>query len=273
MEHRRGLPRPRIQEESRNTLESSRLTPWEMTKIQEAPLPVPDQKAVEFPERRALLPRVLGILLLAVLVAVAWRWTPLRSLLDLDRMASWMEPHRRAWYGLPVVMLVFVVLACLMVPVAVPILATGLAIGPWLGSLYALIGALSSASLAYAVGRRVGPERMERVAGSKIRRICDKMRGNGALAVFLVRKTPLPSTIVNVAIGASGARFRDFVLGSLLGLVPLILALDAFEGNLSLVLEKATPGNVAVAAMFLVIPLFLAYRINQTLKRSKRSTS
>jgi uncharacterized membrane protein YdjX (TVP38/TMEM64 family) len=183
-----------------------------------------------------------------------------------------MEPHRRAWYGLPIVILVFVVLACLMVPVTIPILATGLALGPWLGSLYALIGAVTSASLAYAVGRKVGPERVERVAGPKIRGLSDKISGNGPLGVFLVRKTPLPNTLVNVAIGAAGARFRDFLLGSLLGLVPLILALDAFEGSLMQVFKKATPGNVAVAALFLVVPLFLAFRINRALKRSRMST-
>jgi uncharacterized membrane protein YdjX (TVP38/TMEM64 family) len=186
-------------------------------------------------------------------------------------MASWMEPHRRAWYGLPIVILVFVVLSCLMVPVVIPILATGLAVGPWLGSLYALVGGLTSASLAYAVWRRVGPESVERVAGAKIRRLCDKIRGNGPLAVFLARKTPLPGPIVNVAIGASGVGFRDFILGSMLGLVPLILALDAFEGSLGVVLQNATPGNIAVAAMFLVIPLLLAFRINKALKRSKIS--
>jgi uncharacterized membrane protein YdjX (TVP38/TMEM64 family) len=243
-----------------------------MTEIQDAPRPLPDQNPVEAPDRRRLLLRVVAVLVVAALVAVAWKWTPLRGLLNLDRMASWMEPHRRAWYGLPIVILVFVVLALLMVPVSIPILATGLALGPWLGSLYALIGALTSATLAYAVGRKVGPERVERVAGSKVRRISDKISESGPLAVFLVRKTPLPSTIVNVAIGASGARFRDFILGSMLGLVPLVLALDAFEGSLGFVLRNATPGNVAVAALFLVIPLLLAIRINRALKRSKMST-
>ena len=240
-----------------------------MTTIREAPREVHEEVPIPLPGRRGVLLRVLGVLFLAVGVALAWHWPPLRRLLDLDRMASWMEPHRRAWYGLPMVMLFFIVLQALMVPVVIPILVTGLAIGPWLGSLYALIGALTSASLAYAVGRKVGLERFQRLAGSRIGTFCDKIRGNGPLAVFLLRKTPLPSAIKDVAIGASGLRFRDFLLGTLLGLVPLILALDAFEGSLGLALDQWTPGKVAVAAMFLVIPLFLAIGINRALKRSR----
>jgi len=240
-----------------------------MTKVQEAPRPVRDQKPVEFSGRRRLVLRAIGVLLLAALVAAAWHWTPLRSLLDLDRMARWMEPLRGAWYGLPIVMLVFVVLSCLMVPLMIPILATGLAVGPWLGLLYALIGGLTSSTLAYAVGRGIGPQRIERVGGAKIRGLAARIGGNGPLALYLVRKTPLPSVILDVAIGASGARYRDFFLASMLKLVPLILALDAFEGSLGRVLEKPTPGNVAVALLFLVLPLVLVVILNRTLKRSK----
>jgi uncharacterized membrane protein YdjX (TVP38/TMEM64 family) len=245
-----------------------------VTKFEEVARPPPVQEQPVGPvDRRKFWFRIVGVLVLAVLVAVAWRWLPLRQLLDLDRMAAWMEPHRRAWYGLPIVILFFAVLGFLMVPVVIPVLATGLAFGPWLGSLYSLIGALTSATLAYALGRRIGPERMARLAGPKIGRISEKVKGHGPLAVFLLRKTPLPGTIVNVAIGAFGARFGDFLLGVILGVVPLVLALDAFEGNLTRVLEHATPGNVAVTVLFLVVPLFVAFRINRALKRSRMDAS
>jgi uncharacterized membrane protein YdjX (TVP38/TMEM64 family) len=240
-----------------------------VTKFEEVARPVPVQEQVGPVDRRKFLFRIVGVVVLAALVAVAWQWLPLRRLLDLDRMAAWMEPHRCAWYGLPIVIVVFAVLGFLMVPVVIPILATGLAFGPWLGSLYALIGALTSATFAYALGRKIGPERMVRLAGPKIARISEKLKGHGPLAVFLLRKTPLPGTIVNVAIGAFGARFSDFLLGAILGLVPLVLALDAFEGNLTRVLEHATPGNVAVTLLFLVVPLLVAFRINRALKRTR----
>jgi uncharacterized membrane protein YdjX (TVP38/TMEM64 family) len=238
-----------------------------VTKFEEVAPPELVQEQVGPADRRKLLLRIVGALLLAALVAVAWRWPPLRNLLDLDRMAAWIEPHRRAWYGLPIVLLIFVLLSILMVPVTIPILATALAFGPWLGSLYALIGALTSALLAYALGRRIGPARLERLVSPKIGRLREKLKGSGPLGVFLVRKTPLPSTVVNIALGAFGARFLDFVLGALLGLVPLVLALDVFEGSLARVLQHATPGNIAVAVVFLVIPLVLAIRINRAVKR------
>jgi uncharacterized membrane protein YdjX (TVP38/TMEM64 family) len=227
------------------------------------------QEPVYAPDRRSLVIRIAAVLLVALLLAAAWRWTSLRELLDLDRMAAWMEPHRWAWYSLPLVLLLFTLLKFLMVPMVVPILATGLAFGPWLGSIYALIGALGSASLGYGVGSIIGPQRLERVAGPRFRRLSEKVKGSGPLAVFLILKTPLPSVIINIALGASGVRYRDFLLGSLLGLLPLVLALDAFEGSLMRVLEQPTPGNVVVATLFLLIPLTLALRINRALKKSR----
>lgn len=238
-------------------------------KVREAARPVHAPEKLQTADRRSLPFRVVGALLLAALVAAAWRWTPLRGLLDLDRLAAWIEPHRGAWYALPIVMLAFVLLGFLMVPVAIPILAAGLAFGPWRGSLYALVGALTTASLGFAIGRWIDPERVERLAGPKAPRWRRMLQGNGALAVFLIRKAPLPSAVVSVALGAFGASYRDFLLGSMLGLVPLILALDAFEGSLARALKDPTPGNVAVTALFLAVPLILAVAVNRALKRSR----
>jgi len=57
---------------------------------------------------------------------------------ELQDVSAWLEPYRHAWYALPVVMLVFVVLA--LVPVVLLIAATGVVFGPILGPLYAMAG-------------------------------------------------------------------------------------------------------------------------------------
>ena len=44
-----------------------------------------------------------------------------------------------------------------------------------------------------------------------------------ALAVFFLRKIPFPFTLANIIVGASTVRYRDFVVGTLLG-VQLIMS-------------------------------------------------
>jgi phospholipase D1/2 len=215
--------------------------------------------------------RIGAVVLFLALLGAAWQWTPLKELVDLQSLSAWIEPHRDAWYALPLVSIAFVVLGLVMFPVLVMILATGVAFGPWLGSLYAMAGCLASASVGFSIGRRAGMDRLERVAGPRVRKLSQKLGRNGTLAVFVMRKIPAPYMLANVIVGASPVRFRDFMLGTVLGMGPMIIALAGFGYQLTRVVKHPTPGGIAIAVAFLTIPISLALLINHLLKR--RSTS
>src|SRR6185503_9652771 len=123
---------------------------------------------------------------------------------------------------------VYVVLGAFMISVLLLILATGMAFGPWLGTVYALAGCFASASVGFAVGRWAGPRRVEKLGGERVKRLHAKLKRNGTLAGFLIRKVPAPYMLANIAIGASKIRFRDFLLGTLLGMGPFVVALAGF---------------------------------------------
>jgi phospholipase D1/2 len=221
-------------------------------------------------ERKSTWIRILGVLLFFGLLAAAWQWTPLKGLLDLHRIAEWIEPHRSAWYAPPAVVVAFVLLGLLMVPVLLLITATGIAFGPWLGSIYALAGALTSASVGFAFGRLAGQRRVEKVGGRKIKEISRKIERNGTLAVYVIRKIPLPFLFSNLVMGASKIRFREFMLGSVLGLGPIVIALAGFGYHLTRTLEDPTPAKIAIAVSFLAVPLTIAWIVNRVLRRRKQ---
>jgi uncharacterized membrane protein YdjX (TVP38/TMEM64 family) len=221
-------------------------------------------------DRKSTWIRILGVFLFFGLLAAAWQWTPLKGLLDLERIAAWVEPHRTAWYAPPAVVAAFVVLGILMVPVLLLITATGIAFGPWLGSLYAFAGAITSASVGFAFGRLAGQRRIERVGGRKVGDISRKIERNGTLAVYVIRKIPLPFLFSNLVIGASRVRYRDFLLGSLLGLGPIVIALAGFGYHLTRTLKDPSPAKIALAVAFLVVPLTIAWTVNRVLRRSRR---
>jgi len=220
--------------------------------------------------RAGLWIRIAAVVVFLALLAAAWQWTPLKSLLDLPRIAAGIEPHRHAWYALPLVAAAFVALGLLMVSVLLMIVVTGVAFGPWLGTLYAAVGCLASASVGFAIGRWAGLGRLEHLGGPRVRRLVETLERNGTLAVFVVRKVPAPYMLTNIVVGASPVNYRDFLIGTALGMGPMIVALAAFGYQLSEVVKEPTAAGIATAVALLVVPLLPALFINRLLKRRRR---
>jgi phospholipase D1/2 len=210
--------------------------------------------------------RVSTVLMVCGLLLAAWKWIPVR-LLNVDSLSAGLEPYRHAWYALPLVMLLFIALAA--IPVMLLIAATGLAFGPLLGPLYAMAGCLASASVGFAIGRWMGRRRVERLGGTRIATISRVLSRNGTLAVFLVRKVPAPFTLANIIVGASNVAYRDFVIGTVLGMGAFVIALAGFGFQLTKALRDPSPATLIGAGLFISVPLTLAWLINRALRGTR----
>jgi phospholipase D1/2 len=217
---------------------------------------------------RSSLIRVGTVLIVCAVVAVVWSQLPTATW-DLDAISAWMAPHRHVWYGLPVVLFAFVALAP--VPVMLLIAATGIAFGPLLGPIYAMAGCLASGSVGFGIGRWLGQHRVEQLGGERVVRVTNTLRRNGTLAVFFLRKIPFPFTLANIIVGASTVTYRDFVVGTLLGMTGLVVGLAGFGYQLTMVLRSPSPATIVGAILIVSIPLTLAWLINRSLR--PRSTA
>jgi uncharacterized membrane protein YdjX (TVP38/TMEM64 family) len=212
--------------------------------------------------------RGAALLIVFIVVAVLWTQWP-TSTWDVDALSAWLGQHRHAWYGLPVVVLAYVVLAP--VPVLLLIAATGVAFGPILGPLYAMAGCLASASCAFALGRWLGLRRVQELGGERVVRLTNALKRNGTLAVFLLRKVPAPFVLANIVAGASTVSFRDFIVGTILGMGTIIIMIAGFGVQLTTALRSPSPSTVFGAILLVSIPLTLAWVINRSLRQ--RSTA
>jgi uncharacterized membrane protein YdjX (TVP38/TMEM64 family) len=210
--------------------------------------------------------RVSTAIVVCILLAVAWKWIA-ASMLSLDEVAVWLAPHRQAWYALPMVMLAFVVLS--VVPVLLLIAATGIAFGPVLGPIYAMAGCLASGSVGFAIGRWMGLTRVQRLGGRRIARITTTLKRNGTLAVFFLRKVPAPFILANIVVGASTVRYRDFVIGTFLGMGAFVIALAGFGYQFTMMLHDPSAAKMIGALLFVSVPLTLAWLINRALRRTR----
>jgi phospholipase D1/2 len=183
-------------------------------------------------------------------------------------VSTWLAAHRYAWYAPPLVALAFVVFS--VVPVMLLVSLTGVAFGPVLGPLYAMAGCLASASTAFAIGRWMGPRRVQGWGGARVAPVMRSLRRHGTLTVFLIRKIPAPFVLVNVLLGASVVRYREFVVGTALGMAAMVIALAGFGYHLAETWRHPTTEGVLRALVFLAIPLTLAWWIDRRLRASNR---
>ena len=210
--------------------------------------------------------RVAAVLVFCGLLALTWRWIPITAFAP-GEIAVWIEPHRHAWYALPLVMLAFIAFG--LVPVLLLITLTGIAFGPVLGPIYALAGCLASGSIGFGIGRWLGLDRVVQLGGERITTVTRALKRNGTLAVFFVRKVPAPFILANIVIGASTVRYRDFLLGTVLGMGAIVIALAGFGSQFARALRDPSPAAALTTVVFVGVPLTLAWFINRALRRAR----
>jgi phospholipase D1/2 len=94
------------------------------------------------------------------------------------------------------------------------------------------------------------------------------------LAVLAMRVIPVgPFTLVNLFIGASGIRFLDFILASVVGRVPGILVLTLFAVQIENALRR--PGLISLALLgfaLVVVPWLISRFTKRYADRDKRGS-
>ena len=78
-----------------------------------------------------------------------------------------------------------------------------------------------------------------------------------------------PFLLVNVVVGASPVGYRDFVIGTTLGMGAIVVALAGFGYQLTEAWRHPSAATLLRASLFLAIPLTAAWLINRRLRRSR----
>lgn len=189
-----------------------------------------------------------------IIAAVAWAVTPLGEAARPEQIADRVSWLRESSLGPLVAVLGFVLGGIALVPLVAMIVASALVFGPTRGFAVSFAGALASGVLSYTVGRALWRDAVRRLAGERLNRLSRRIARRGALAVAGARLIPLgPYTIVNLVAGASHVRFRDFLLGTSIGLLPGILGLTVFADRTWTVVTEGGWGNVLALAGVLAV--------------------
>jgi len=203
-----------------------------------------------------------------------WRYTPLSEWLDAARVTALAEEFaHRPWA--PLVILAAYTPACIvMFPRPLITLAAVVAFGPLLGFGYSLSGILLAALLTYVAGLRLPRHTVRSVAGPRLHRVTETLRQRGLLAVTALRLVPLaPFAVEGLVAAAIGIPLWQFMLGTLLGMLPGTLATTVFGDQLEAALHDPSQISFSLLAAVAVAILLLSLAVRRWLVSQSREAT
>ena len=199
-------------------------------------------------------PKIAGVLLIFLLLFLAWRYTPIAEVITPDRVLGSARAVRHvAWAPFALIVL-YTPAAFLMFPRPLLTMFAALAFGPWLGFVVSMCGILGSALATYGAGRSMSERTVRRIAGRRLQRTSAAVRRRGFLSVLAVSIAPVaPFPIVGIVSGAVRIKLRDYVLGTMLGMLPGTLATTVFAKQIEIALEHPERINYWIVALVIAV--------------------
>lgn len=199
-------------------------------------------------DRRAPATRRLliggGFVAALLVLGALWRWSPLAERVHPDRIALWLDGVSGVEGAVAWVLGLFVAGSVVGLPISALVVAVNLAFDGWRAVTLAWAGAMAGALITYGLGNVLGPDLVRRLFGKRINRLSRGLARHGLVAVITLRIVPLaPFTLVNLVMGASPVRFRHYLLGTMVGMLPGILAITLFVDRILAAIREATVGN------------------------------
>lgn len=194
----------------------------------------------------------VGLLITVLLLGVMWHFLQRFDLLSqarLSELIGYVRQWRTAPWMFAAVMAVYASALLVMFPLSLLVVVTGLLFGPAWGVAYATLGTLTSSVVSYWVGYWLGREALMRYGGRHLRGLSGYLSERGIRTMTVINLLPLaPFTLTNMLAGAFHLKFRDYMVGSTLGIVPGLAAVILLGSQLGALFTAASTKELVLAA-------------------------
>ncbi|HUP48687.1 MAG TPA: VTT domain-containing protein [Thermoanaerobaculia bacterium] len=172
--------------------------------------------------RRTTL-RVVGGLVAILVLVIAARTLPI---------AAWLEQFKDYVQGIGpagwvLYVIVYAICCVLLIPASALTLGAGAIFGFATGSIIVLIGATLGAAAAFLLARTILRRRVEAMAVSspRLAAVDRAIAAEGTKVMFLMRLSGFPPfTWINYALGVTGVGFGPYVITTVVGIIPGVIA-------------------------------------------------
>ncbi len=226
-------------------------------------------KDLQSPGNRKRLVLFLAVIIFLMVLGLIWRFTSLREFIAPSAIIARMELVKNSPWAPAILMGIYVIGGIIMFPITAINLVTYLTFGPAEAMLYAMSGSLLSASITYGLGEWLGRNTVRHLAGKRMSKISQKIARQGIPAMVALRILPVaPFTMVNLICGTFRIRFRDYFIGTMIGMSPGIFAGSILGYRLVLTLLQPSLSNLGILAAFLLLAAIIYSLIKLIAKQS-----
>ncbi|MBI2166946.1 MAG: TVP38/TMEM64 family protein [Candidatus Omnitrophica bacterium] len=198
---------------------------------------------------------------LAAVFAI-FRWSPAAEWLTKENILGFLGIIRGEWWGPAVFILIYAVGCVVALPGSILTLAGGAVFGTAWGTVYNVVASNLGATLAFLAARTLGRDFVKGfLKGGRLAEFDEAIGRSGFKTIFRLRLIPVvPFNGLNFGAGFSAVRYRDYLTGSFLGMLPATFIYTYFADAL---LEGVTGAgqkaflNLALAGALLVLVSFL----------------
>jgi len=215
-----------------------------------------DNFVKEFAPDTSDAPKAKGTRLLLIVIAVAvglalaWRYTRLAEAVTPENAIAWAQDFSRLWWAPLAVILAYTPASLVMFPRWLITLMAVAAFGPWAAFAYAQTGVLVAALAGYVTGELVNRDTVRHMAGRRVNKLAELLRHRGVLTVTLVRLVPIaPFMVVNAVMGAMRIKLHHFLIGTVLGMMPGMLATTVLGDQMTAAIADPSRVNFWLVAL------------------------
>jgi uncharacterized membrane protein YdjX (TVP38/TMEM64 family) len=172
--------------------------------------------------------RLLGVVAFVGVLLAAIDVAGLREQFNLEFIRQVILEHRAG--GLFLFILLFALGNLIHIPGVLFMVAAVLTLGQVWGGLVTYVAAVTSCALTYIVIRFLGGDALRLLENRLARRLLRELDARPVAAVALLRFFFQTLPALNYALALSGVRYRDYLLGTLVGLpIPLVVFCFFFD--------------------------------------------
>ena len=219
--------------------------------------------------RKRLL--LFGVVIL-VLFALAgiWQFSEFRQWLSPENLAQQLSSlSGPGHFDSLVIFLLLLFASLLMVPITLLAVVAGILFDSLSAFIYIFGAAISASALGFISGRLLGKGLIKQFGLQRIEKLSKRLAERGTVAVSLLRLVPIaPFAVFNFVAGASHLRFRQFLLGSIIGLAPGLGGITFFSNTLWAAITNPSWQTMTLAILTGGLLLFIASLIKRWLRTS-----
>ncbi len=212
-------------------------------------------------------------ILILVLAFIIFKFTPLKQYVEKEALLSFLENLKGEWWGPLVFILIYGIGCVFALPGSLLTLAGGAIFGTAYGTLFNVLASNLGATLAFLMARFLGRDFVANLMkGGKLAQLDDSIEKNGFKTIFRLRLIPIfPFNGLNFGSGFSKVKYRDYLFGSLLGMLPGTFIYTYFGDSVLSGVTGASQKafiNLAIASVLLIGISFLPTIISKIKKNS-----